>query len=175
MGAPKITLDQLEKLANEAHQLHQDILEHEEELEVLKESLRVIEEEKLPKAMIEVGMEDFTTLTGLRLVLNTYVHANIPKDKMAEGLKWLRDNGHEDLVRNVVQAEFTRGQDDLASSAVRKLAGLGITAEQKSTVHWASLTSMVREGLKKGVEYPHDILGIKINDVVTLGQKKRKS
>jgi len=132
----------------------------ENELSAKKEQLRLLSEERVPVAMDELGLEKVTLTSGEQVAVKRQLRASIPKARLAEGLAWLRGNGHDDIIKNQVIAEFGRGEDARATELLENLRRGEYVATAKMTVNHQTLGATVRELTEEGVEVPHDILGV---------------
>ena len=94
----------------------------EEEIEQLQEQLkakataaRKLSQEIIPARMSELGLESLTLKDGSSVKIKQLVHAAIPIPYREEAFKWLRDNGHGDLIKNEISASFGKGEDSIAN------------------------------------------------------------
>lgn len=127
----------------------------------LAEQLKQITDVDLPAAMAEVGLKSFTLDSGETIEIEEGIGTSISKKNEAEAFAWLRDNGHGDIIKNVVSVSFGRGEEAEAQAAKDMLAEAGVTGiNQKESVHWQTLRAFVKEQLQRGVNIPEDAFGI---------------
>jgi hypothetical protein len=88
------------------------------------------------------------------------VQASIPVRYREEAFKWLRDNGHGDLIKNQVSATFGKGEDISANDFIDKISSLGYEPTQKVWVEPMTLKAFVREQINEGSELPMDKFGV---------------
>jgi hypothetical protein len=73
--------------------------------------------------------------------------------------EWLRENGYDDIIKNVVACEFGRGEDDQASAFKAFAAKEGFPADQTESVHSGTLKAFVRERVEAGDDFPMELFG----------------
>lgn len=156
-------------LAEKAERMADEVAAMEDVLKERKRELRELLERDLPDAMDAVGLSELKTKAGRKLTVKDEVRASIPKAAEAEAFSWLRDTGHEDLIKHEVKVALDRGKDNLAKEITTMLArDYGVEPSDKETVHPQTLSAWCREQLAQGVELPADILGLYIGRKVTI-------
>jgi len=148
----------LSQLANDQLEAEQNVEKSEEALKMAKLRLRDISEGQIPELMDKLQLEQFKTANGLQIVVATQVRASISKENMPKALEWLRERGHEKIVKHVI--EVTPKSDGDAISLMRGLLDAGCQVEDKASIHWQTLGGFVREKLEKGEDVPMDLFGV---------------
>ena len=155
-------LARLSGLAQEQRDAEIAVEQAEEALQKAKDNLRTIRERKLPELMDEAEMTEFTTKDGLKIKVSEQIRAGIPKAKAAQAIKWLEDNGHENLVKRQFVIEFGKDEEGwakrFAADLKRRKRPLNTKTDRK--VHPQTLAAFVREQLQEGVDIPQDLLGV---------------
>ena len=107
-------------------ELAKEVLKAEEEINALetvlnekKKEHRNLVENRIPAAMQEIGMSNFTMADGSMIEVKPFYSASIPKDRKGEAFEWLRKHGYDDIIKNLVSVQFGRGEDDDASKSSR--------------------------------------------------------
>ena len=108
------------------------IRDKEEQIKDLEESSRrkkkasKLTDEEMPSMLAEIGMSSFALDDGSTVEVKQTYGASILVDKRPEAYDWLRDNGHDDIIKNTVLCQFGRGEDDQAGAfaLLRKSKGL---------------------------------------------------
>lgn len=152
-------LRMISRLAEEQVRVENEIKKLQNLLEDNMELLKKVSTVDLPAAMQEIGMESFTLSTGRKITLKTDVYCSIPKDDGGRAFRWLREHDFGAIIKNVVSAEFGKGEDDQALLAAQALADAGFKPQQKESVHAMTLKAFVNEQLKNGKEIPLDYFG----------------
>jgi len=134
----------------------------EEELATLKNQFKQVSQVDLPEALAETGLTEIKLTDGSKITVQQFYNASIPKDRMDEAFKWLRDNNHEDLIKNTVSCDFGRGEDKQAKVLRETLNVAGISFTDKTGVHPQTLKAFVREQVESGQNLPLDLLGVYI-------------
>lgn len=168
----------LAEMAAEAVLLEQRIERGNALLGDLQTQLRQLLEQRLPAKLQELGVKSLKLEDGSVVEANEIVRASIPSDpeKQQAALNWLRSNNHEDLIKNVVEAKFGKGEDELADRAMQALmtATNGQNVNRKMTVHPQTLAAFVREQLEKGKPIPLDVLGAYVTTVAKIKRAKKE-
>ena len=76
--------------------------------DALKQVAGLLDELKthgLPEAYEREQLQTLTTIDGDRITITQKMYASIPADKREEAYTWLRENGHEALITEVVNAQ----------------------------------------------------------------------
>ena len=125
-----------------------------------KERRRRLEELTIPEHMATLGQTECKLTDGRKVKIDTKIHASISEAKKEEAFAWLRDNGHEGLIKTEIKVQFGKGQDNIAGDVYATLAERGLSPEKKETVPANSLAAWVREKNKEGMVLPLDTLGV---------------
>jgi hypothetical protein len=162
VAASNTQIQEIGILAKQAIALMEEIAAIEEQLKARKKDLDRIVAQDLPEAMDAANSASFTDKsTGKKITIKDDVSASISKNHAPEAHKWLRDNGHEELIKNQIVVPLGKGLDNVASGIITMLkAQFDVEAERKESVHAQTLGAFVREQMAAGVELPHTLLGI---------------
>lgn len=155
-------LAQISQTARDIMDARNEVADCEEALKQSQQRLRTLQEEVLPELMAEANQEQLTTADGLKVSIRDVVRGQPTKANEEEAYEWLRQNGQGGIIKNEIVAKFSKGDDEKVQEALEALTGLGITGQTKSSVHWQTLGSLVRELLEQGKSVPLDLLGVKI-------------
>lgn len=160
-------LSTLSRWARQVVELSDDIDRHDEKIRELAKIRDRIQFEDIPNLMAQFGVSEFKLKDGTRVTVKPFVKANLPTEsailkcrtelereqmraRIERGLKFLKTQGAESLIKNQLKVEFGKGQIGKAREAIRALAKIGIDADVVATVHPQSLTAWVRERLSDG-------------------------
>lgn len=144
----------------------------EDELKRTQKQLVDIAENKLPEALAEHGLTRLSMDDGSEINVQNFYGASIKDEKKKEAFDWLRDNGHEDLIKNQVSVSLGRKEDDLASDLVETLRGRGFDPVQKTWVEPMTLKAFVKEQVEKGAPIPSETFGIFIGKKAKITRRK---
>ena len=137
-------------------QLH--IEETENYLKGLKEEKQRIAFEQIPMLMDEMGIERID-VDGAIVKLKSFVSASIPADRKQEAFNWLREHGHEGIIKNEIVVSFGKGEDNVAGDVMYQLEEKGFHPEQKTHIHSMTLKGFIREQVEKGNNIDLDLFG----------------
>ena len=129
--------------------------------------------------MEEFGVLDIKLADGSRISAEPFYAARITAEKTDDAHQWLRDNGHGDIIKNVVSVSFGRGEDDRAKKVMTELFEQGLDAEQ-SSVHPSTLKAFAREQIE-GANQVFDqkakncFLSMRANELKLSNNEERKN
>ena len=159
--------DQVERLEN----LNQEVKKDEEDLKQKKKNLEHISGEVIPTMMAEMGLAHLKLMDGSSGDVKPHYSANITIANKDAAFKWLRDNGHGDLIKNQVSATFGKGEDSSANEFIDKINSLGYEPTQKVWVEPMTLKAFVREQITEGSELPMDTFGVFVGAETKISKK----
>lgn len=139
----------------------------------LTEEKRQIEEFKLPLAMDEANVRKLTLKNGGQLEVKNILKGSLNAENQERGFEWLRNNGHEDLIKREVKANFGRGEDDQANRLIALIKEAGFDVNDKSSVHYQTLNAFIREQMEAGKSLPEDIFTIYKGRQATIKKPKQ--
>ena len=99
----------LSGLVRRYNEKQQQIEETENYLKGLKEEKQRIAFEQIPMLMDEMGIERID-VDGAIVKLKSFVSASIPADRKQEAFNWLREHGHEGIIKNEIVVSFGKGR-----------------------------------------------------------------
>jgi hypothetical protein len=143
----------------------------EQELSGAKKDLKEVAENQLPAAMAEYGMAKVKMDDGSEISVSKFYSASIPKARQEEAFDWLRDNGHDSLIKNQVSISFGRSEDTIAQKLMDKLQADGYETQQKVWVEPMTLKAFVKEQVEEGAPIPSDLFGIYIGEQAKIKRK----
>tara|TARA_E500000305_G_scaffold111360_2_gene123010 strand:+ start:4085 stop:4690 length:606 start_codon:yes stop_codon:yes gene_type:complete len=159
----------LSSLVRDLRNVEQQIEDVENELSRLKSMKHKLSTEQLPQLMDEMGMEEIK-VDGVKVTKGVVIHASIPPDKKDEAFAWLREEGHDDIIKNDVSLSFSRGEDNLAGDVVGMLREKGFDPQTKTHVHPSTLKKFVKDSLEVGRAIDLDLLGAYTLNVAKIGR-----
>lgn len=173
--APAPTLERMQQLAEEVNNIDNDIAHIEIQLAELNERRTKILTNELIDMMDQTHV-DLLQVGGRKFKASSYYKASIPSDNPEPGLNWLEAHDAGDLIKNVVEVSFAREHAEKAIEAMNliKQRFQMAAVERKRTVHWATLTSWLKETHLGGEKTmpPLDIIGGTIGRVVKITKEK---
>jgi hypothetical protein len=145
-------LNDIATLALKQLTLEDDVAKLEEMLKRKKEDLRRVSEEELPVLMGSVT--EFRLANGRKIVIKPYYSGSINDENADLAFTWLREHGHDDIIKNQVIMQFGKGEDKEAETVMTNLKALGYNPENKKAVHPMTLKAFIREQVESGAEIP---------------------
>jgi hypothetical protein len=152
-------LDTVAGLARKIKQQQDKVERLDRELKDEKQALLKLTDEDLPSTMADLGLSKFSLDDGSTVaVIATYGASILVKDRPA-AYDWLRDNGFDDIIKNVISCQFGRGEDDQASAFHAFASQQGYPTNQNESIHASTLKAFVKERIETGEDFPHTLFG----------------
>jgi hypothetical protein len=152
-------LDTVAGLARKIKQQQDKVERLDRELKDEKQALLKLTDEDLPSTMADLGLSKFSLDDGSTVeVKPTYGASILVKDRPA-AYEWLRENGFDDIIKNVISCQFGRGEDDQASAFHAFASQQGYPADQNESIHSSTLKAFVKERIETGEDFPHTLFG----------------
>lgn len=160
----------LSNLVRALRRLEDQITDSEAHIKALKAEKHKLSTDLIPALMAEMGTERID-VDGVAVTVKPIVHASIPEERRDEAYAWLRENGHEDIIKNDVVLSFGKGQDNVVKALIDDLRGDGFKPEHKVHVHPMTLKAFVREQLEKGTNMNLDLFGAYVLNTAEIRRK----
>ena len=145
----------------------------EQTLKEEKKSLLKLTDEEMPSMLAEIGMSSFALDDGSTVEVKQTYGASILVDKRPEAYEWLRDHGHDDIIKNTVLCQFGRGEDDQAGAFAAFAQKQGFIPEQKTEVHPQTLRAFVKERCEAGEDFPMELFGAWVGQRAVIKRGKK--
>ncbi|WP_347851961.1 hypothetical protein [Planktomarina sp.] len=145
----------------------------EQTLKEQKKELLKLTDEEMPSMLAEIGMSSFALDDGSTVEVKQTYGASILVDKRPEAYEWLRDHGHDDIIKNTVLCQFGRGEDDQAGAFAAFAQKQGFIPEQKTEVHPQTLRAFVKERCEAGEDFPMELFGAWVGQRAVIKRGKK--
>ena len=146
-------------LARKIKQQQDKVERLDRELKDEKQALLKMTDEDLPSTMADLGLSKFSLDDGSMVSVMATYGASILVKNRPMAYEWLRDNGYDDIIKNIVSCQFGRGEDDQASAFQAFATQQGYPAGQNESIHAGTLKAFVKERIEAGDDFPHDLFG----------------
>lgn len=124
-------LKTVSSLAQEVSNWEGKVAELDEQLKTAKAKLLELTDRDLPDMMAEVGITTFTLADGSKLEVKQTYGARIPVAHRDAAFAWLKEKGHDDIIKNLVSVPFGRGEDSSATDFMELAQKNGYIPDQK--------------------------------------------
>lgn len=151
------------KLARRIREAEEIIKQSEDFLKEKKKELLKLTDEDLPSVLQEMGVSSFTLDDGSKVEIKPLYAGHISVNNKEAAFEWLRNNGHDDIIKNVVSCQFGRGEDGKAEEFYAIASAKGYVAQQKQDVHASTLKAWIRERVENGEDFPMETFGAYIS------------
>lgn len=158
----EVTLKDLVSAAKLQQEYETSILQHEESLKFLKDSLRIQQTEIVPGMMQELGISSFELDNGYKVSIKDEYYAKVPETYQFECFEWLRKNNLDSIIKTAVSLNFGKGEDEQAQEVLDWMNNAGYVPNVKSTIHPQTLKAFVKERMSAGLELPVDYFGASV-------------
>jgi hypothetical protein len=129
----------------------------------------------IPEKMAELGIHEIELRDGRKLKLDQIVYGRATDD----GIRWLKENGHEDLISMALNAAVARGDEKaikILRAVLQTMIKAGVKCGIKETVHWKTLEAFLREQIvEREEEIPLALFNGYVGPFAKLTGKKRES
>ena len=160
----------LSSLVKQLRHVESQIADAETHLKALKQEKHKLSVENIPAIMDEMGLER-VDVEGLTVQRKMMVHASIPVSRKDEAHAWLRDHGHDDIIKNDVTVSFGKGQDNLAGDLIGRLEAEGLDPKAKTYVHPSTLKAFIKEQVTDGKPIDLDMFGAFLANAAEIRRK----
>ena len=116
-----------------------------------KEEARLISEVAVPELMSEIGMKKFTLSSGVKVEIKDFISGKI-LDNAA--LDWFEDNGDAEIVKMNLTFTVRRKDKAVLQAIVDHANHLEVDVVLKETIHYQTLSSVLREKMAQGARLP---------------------
>jgi hypothetical protein len=161
-------LANITRVARELREAQDDVVHAEGVLQAAKDRVRLLEESTLPELMDRAGQKKLTTIDGYDLTRGETVRASIPPGNLPRAIMWLNANGYGSIVKRLISLTTGKGEEQRAAEAVELLVSAGFAPTDAPSVHTSTLAASVREMMEKGVDVPKELLGVYVQNRVTM-------
>ena len=101
-----------------------------------------------------------------------FYKGSITKENEAEAFKWLEDNGHGDLIKNIVSIRFGKGENESAEKLISSLEQDGLYPDQKRKVEPMTLNAFIGDQITNGKQVPMELLSVFTGNKVKIKKGK---
>lgn len=182
--APKATpsvIAQLTEKLELAASLEGEIASMTENLQEKEALLKQLTEKDIPGVMEKEGLTQFKTRSGLKVSLFKQLFASVPsvskingehdRKKKAQlikqrddGIRWLEENGHGDIVKRELTVQLGKGEAELAAAVKEAIYNCpdaeGIHVEEGVQVHHKTLSKLLAELRSDSKPIPEELFGV---------------
>jgi predicted component of viral defense system (DUF524 family) len=163
----EVSLKTLTDKANKMVELEELVEEKQASLKATQKELKVLSEEDIPALLSEVGLSEITLTNGQKISTNAYYYGRITEHNQQEAFEWLQDNGHGDIIKNVISVSFGRDEDVNAEKLLSNLQDNGYSTNGKKWVEPMTLKAFIREQVESGNDLPLETFNVYV------GQKNK--
>jgi hypothetical protein len=157
--------------ANNYLKIESDILSLEDQVKRKKAEL-LQTNDAIVQLMEQRGVKEIKLTSGDAVSYKSFVKASITKDKESDAFKWLQDNGHGDVIKNIVSVRFGKGEDQNANKLIDDLEQNGLSPDQKRKVEPMTLIALVGEQINLGKDIPLETFSVFMGNKVKIKKGK---
>ena len=157
--------------SNQYLQIESEILNLEEQVKRKKQELQQAND-KIVELMTQRGVKEIKTVDGDSVSFKAFYKGSISKDNQPEAFKWLEDNGHGDLIKNIVSVKFGKGDNSVAENLINELQQRQLYPDQKRKVEPMTLNALIGEQINKGNDIPMETFSVFVGNKVKIKKGK---
>lgn len=167
-------LAELSRLADEQARAELEVEQAQEALKAAQRRHRELAEHMIPDLMDALGMERFTTRSGITIDISEQLRCSVPKARATEAARWVEEHGGASLVRREFSILFGRDDEKWAQKFERDLRQRKrqLDVRRSDTVHSSTLKKFLRGCLESGVDVPLELFGAYHQRVAKVTVKK---
>ena len=147
------------KYGNHLMALHGTLARLEEEAKAIKKQVNEIAFDKLPKMMKDIGIRSLELSTGQTLKLASDLKASLPKARSDEVMKYVRENGGDDIIKQIVTIDAGRGKANAVAAVIDEAEKLGLECSETESIAAPTYSKWIRERLKDNKPTDLSLLG----------------
>ena len=159
------------EVSNQYLQIESEILNLEEQVKRKKQELQQAND-KIVALMTQRGVKEIKTVDGDSVSFKAFYKGSISKDNQPEAFKWLEDNGHGDLIKNIVSVKFGKGDNSVAENLINELQQRQLYPDQKRKVEPMTLNALIGEQINKGNDIPMETFSVFVGNKVKIKKGK---
>ncbi len=153
-------LAQLSKLCIDLKAKERELEELEETLKKKKESYRLISEVEIPDLFDSLHLSQIKLDSGEVVEIKREYAATITEEKKPAAFSWLKNNGHESIIKHDVAVTIKKGETQEYAELLKFVSGLGVSYSDKEYVHPMTLKSFVKEQISAGIDFPQETFSV---------------
>jgi hypothetical protein len=157
VGPTDDQLKEITALARRQLASERTVASAQDSLDEAKRNLRRINENLLPDAMAEIGMDQFKLTDGTAIDIKETIRASISEANRLAAHQWLREHNHGAIIRRSVTITFDPGEDDVFEKVTEFLDANDIEYDGRNAINHNTLTAWVRNQLREGNTVPEEI------------------
>ena len=159
------------EVSNQYLKIESEILNLEEQVKRKKQELQQAND-KIVELMTQRGVKEIKTVEGDSVSFKPFYKGSISKDNQPEAFQWLEDNGHGDLIKNIVSVKFGKGDNSIAENLINELQQRQLYPDQKRKVEPMTLNALIGEQINKGNDIPMETFSVFVGNKVKIKKGK---
>jgi hypothetical protein len=152
-----LTLSDLALAVRRKQYLESEVLKHDAQIKELKGQIQAIEEETLPCAFQELGIEKIKMEDGSVVSIGQEVYSGLTEATKPAAFKWLVNNNFGGLIKTEIKINYSKDEEEQARKDYQALINKGCDAGIKQDVHHQTLKSFLKERLQSGEQFPLEL------------------
>lgn len=153
-------LKELGEMVNELADLEEKVLTATEALGRLTARQRELSTKAIPDLFDEFGLSRLTLSDGTGIEIKRSYSASITEETRAACHGWLRKNKFDSLIKHNLTAKLKKGEGTAAKNITALFKKLGVSYEDKESVHPQTLNAFVREQIEAGNDFPQELFKV---------------
>ena len=154
-------VEDISEVANTYLKVESEILHLENATKNKKKELQQIND-RIVELMEKRGVKEIKLLNGDAVSFKEFYKA----------FKWLEDNGHGDLIKNIVSIRFGKGENESAEKLISSLEQDGLYPDQKRKVEPMTLNAFIGDQITNGKQVPMELLSVFTGNKVKIKKGK---
>jgi len=106
------------------------------------------------------GVSELKLTDGSWVTTRESLRCAITVENKEKAFAWVRDQGDEDIIKNLVSVDFKKGEDKVALKFKQLAEDSGLIPNETSTIHNSTLRSYLNAKLRDGVDFDETMFGV---------------
>lgn len=147
-------LSQIKLLATQYRRLAGEVEAAEQSLASLNRELNVLTMVTIPDAMASLNMTTVKLDNGVTVEVKPDVKVHVNAENQAAAYAWLTEQGHGTAIKTELVVDTRAMDQEERDKLLTELGDMEAEAVERQSLHPATLKSLVKEMLERGVQLP---------------------
>jgi len=149
------------RYVNKLKDLQQQLEKEEYVIQQLKEAIAEVSEKKIPDLFDQLGIDSLKLQNGQKVTIDRGYAVNLTKETKPAAYEWLKNNGHESLIKHAVEIVIKKGEKEEYEKITKLLDSEGVSYKDSEDVHHSTLKAFVNEQMRTpGSNFPEELFKV---------------
>ena len=116
------------------------------------------------------GVSELKLTDGSWVTTRESLRCAITVENKEKAFAWIRSQGDEDIIKNLVSVDFKKGEDNISKKFKQLAEDSGLIPNETSTIHNSTLRSYLNAKLRDGVDFDETLFSVNRLNKVNIKQ-----